>query len=106
MELRSSDRKLKPPPPDLSRHQEWAIAPGQRDAVHDAAEAMIIVDWVVKRTAVVPKRGRAGLPVEATGELGSHRMREQILEQRRALRIGHADEAQRVAAVHVQSLAT
>src|SRR5258708_11319380 len=78
---------------------------GQRDSVHDAAEAGIIVDRVVKRTAVVPKRGRAGLPAEATGELGSHPMREQILEQRRALRLGHADEAQRVAAVHVQGLA-
>src|SRR6516165_10103554 len=74
---------------------------GQRDAVHDAAEAMVIIDRVVKRTAVVPKRGRAGLPVEATGELGSHLMHEQILEQRLALRLGHADEAQRVAAVHV-----
>jgi hypothetical protein len=37
---------------------------GQRDAVHDAAEAVIIVDRMVKGTAIVPKRGRAGLPAD------------------------------------------
>src|SRR5262245_27792113 len=58
---------------------------GQRDAVHDAAESVIVVDGIVLRAAVVPERERAGLPAIAAGELRLHLMAEQEIKQRRAL---------------------
>jgi len=36
--------------------------------VHHAAEAMIVIDRVVKCAPIVPKRQRADAPIEATSE--------------------------------------
>src|SRR5262245_38549307 len=44
------------------------LVAAERDAMHHAAMAMIVVDGIVHRTAVVPKGHRPGLPAEATGE--------------------------------------
>ena len=46
-----------------------------------------------------------GLPAEAAGEFGPHRMLKQIVQQRRAFLGGHVLEAQRVPAIDIQRLA-
>ena len=40
----------------------------ERNAVHHATKAMVVVDWVVLRTPVVPKRNGVGLPSEAASQ--------------------------------------
>src|SRR6185437_3390618 len=86
--------------PESARH-----VAGQRDAVHDAAIAVIVVDRVVLRRAIVPEGERTCLPVEAAGEVGLHLVAEEEVEDRRALLLAHADKAQRVAAIDVERLA-
>ena len=44
----------------------------ERDPVHQAPMAVVVVDRVVLRAAVVPQRDRARSPGEAAGELGPH----------------------------------
>src|SRR5215831_12909580 len=63
-----------------------------RDPVHDAALAVIVVKRVVLGAAVVPDRQRARFPAEATGELGPHKVVFEIVEQRLALLNGHTIE--------------
>src|SRR5262245_51360498 len=77
----------------------------QRDAVHQAAIAVIIVDRIVLGAAIVPERDRARLPMEAAGELRPDLMPEQKIEDRRALLLAHVLEAHRVGDVDVERLA-
>src|SRR5436190_2302811 len=78
---------------------------GDLRAAHDAAERAGVVDGEVLADAVVPKGDRARLPAEAAGELGPVSVLEQIAEQRLALLLGHAFEADRVGGVDEQLLA-
>src|SRR6185436_15049480 len=45
---------------------------GKRDPVHQAAVAVVVVDRIVLRAAVVPQRDRSGLPRKTAGELRPH----------------------------------
>ena len=54
------------------------LVAGQRHPVHDAAVAVIVVDRIVQRAAVVPERDRAGAPIEAAGELRPGLVLEQV----------------------------
>src|SRR5260370_28764759 len=74
---------------------------GERDAVHDAPVAVIIVDRIVLRAAIVPQRDRARLPTKAAGEFRARRSLEQINEDGRAFLLGHVPEAPRVTEVHI-----
>src|SRR5580704_15157058 len=92
--LRTSQRRL---------HRPLAL---DRHPVHDAALAVIVVDRVVLDAAIVPERDRALFPAEAAGEFGPHRVLPQVVEQRRALLLGHVLEADREGAVDVERFAT
>src|SRR5947209_20275330 len=61
----------------------------ERDAVHDAAVAVIIVDRIVQRAAIVPQRDRADLPAKPAREFRPRHVAEQILEDRRAFFLAH-----------------
>src|SRR5207253_9617723 len=52
---------------------------------HAAALAVIVVDRVVLRAAVVPDRERAGRPADAAGEFGPRLVRLKPFDQRAAL---------------------
>jgi hypothetical protein len=73
----------------------------QGDAVHDAAEAVVVVDRVVLGAAIVPERDRADLPAESAGEFRALLVGEQILQQRCALFLHHVVEAH-LAAIDVE----
>ena len=73
--------------------------------MHRAGVAVVVVDRVVHRAAVVPERDRADPPLEPARELGPDRVLEQEPQQRPALVLGHVDEAQRVRDVDVERLA-
>src|SRR6202041_504357 len=75
-----------------------------RHPVHHAALAVIIVDRVVLDGAVVPERDRALLPPEAAGEFRAHRVAVEVVEERRALLLGHVLEARGEATMHVERL--
>src|SRR5262245_14056264 len=64
-----------------------------RDPVHDAALAVIVVESVVLGATVVPDRQRARFPAEAASELGPHKVALEIVEQRLALRNAHIIES-------------
>ena len=51
-----------------------------RDAVQEAALAVIVVDREVPGRAVVPQREGTRAPVEAAGEFRPHRMLVEILQ--------------------------
>src|SRR6516164_3950376 len=63
---------------------------GQEDAVHDAAQAVVVVDREVPDLAVVPERDRAGFPAEPGDELRLAAVLEQVAQQRQALPAGPA----------------
>ena len=72
---------------DPPRRAGWAKASVQllarnRDAVQEAAFAMIIVDCEVPGRAVVPKGQRAFPPLETAGELRPHSVAVQVVQQR------------------------
>src|SRR5262245_21781771 len=69
------------------RNRPFALDGG---AMHEAAGAVIVVDGVVHGAAVVPDRQVVGAPAQAAGELGPDGVIEEELEQRPALRLGHA----------------
>ena len=52
--------------------------------MHDAPVAVIIVQWIMQRRAVVPQCQRPGAPLEAAGELWLDLMLVQIIQQRGA----------------------
>src|SRR6516165_12089677 len=66
---------------------------------------MVVVDRVVLGAAIVPKGERTPFPAEAAGEFRALLMGEQILQQRRALRLTHVLEAHRVTGIDVERLA-
>src|SRR5207248_11078948 len=70
-----------------------------------AALAVIVVDRVVLRAAVVPDRERAGRPADPAGEFGPRLVRLKPFDQRAALVLAHVLEADGVAAADVQRLA-
>jgi hypothetical protein len=54
--------------------------------VHDAAEAVMVVDRIVQCAVVVPERQRADALVEAVGKFGPGLVLEQKVQERRAPR--------------------
>src|SRR6185295_8831758 len=62
---------------------------GERNAEHGTPITVVVVDRIVLRATIVPEGDRADLPVKPTGELRSRLLLEQIVEQRRAFRLGH-----------------
>src|SRR5437762_4318326 len=76
-----------------------------RDAVQEAALAVIVVEREVPGRAIVPQRQRALPPMEAAGEFGADRVAVEIVEERARLVIGPAVKAQRKAGVDVERLA-
>src|SRR5207302_2766321 len=81
------------------------LVAGERQAMHDAAEAVEVVDGVVQCAAIVPHGKRADLPVEAAGELGPRLVPVEEVEDRRALLFRHVLEAQGVGDIDVERLA-
>src|SRR6516225_10790101 len=75
-----------------------------RDSVHQPSPSVVIVDRVVLDRAVVPERQRPRLPTEPASEFGAHRMTVEIVQQRRALCLGHVLEPQREGTVDVECL--
>src|SRR5579863_4068000 len=73
-----------------------------RDAVQQAALAVIVVDREVPGRAVVPQRQRALAPMKAAGEFGPRRVAIEVLEQRSRLLLGPALEPQREAGVDIK----
>src|SRR5258708_27067735 len=74
---------------------------GERDAMHDAAMPMIVIDRVVLGRAVVPEGERSRRPAKTAGEFRPHLMAKEKSEKRRALRRAHALEADRVSDIDV-----
>src|SRR5476651_1009335 len=74
--------------------------------MHDAAEAVVVVDRIVHGTAIVPERERSYLPLEAAGELGPGLVAPQELQQRQALLLRPALDVRRVRDRRVERLAS
>lgn len=81
----------------LARH----IA-SERDSVKQAFMAVVVINRIVKHTAVVPKGDRAGLPIEATSELGFDLVGKQKVQQRLTLLFGPAHEVRGVCGIDVE----
>src|ERR1700730_6171929 len=95
---------------DPARRAGWVRASAQllacdRDAVQEAAFAVVVVDREVPGRAVVPKAERAFPPLEAAGEFGPHRVAVEIIEQRARLLLGPALEAHGEPRIDVKRLA-
>src|ERR1700730_2374522 len=75
------------------------------DAMHDSLLAMVIVDGVVLDAAIVPERDRVRTPAEPAGELRARRMAIEIIEEGRALRLGHVRKTNGECPVDKQRLA-
>ena len=73
------------------------------DAAHQAAERAGVAERDVLGAAVVPEGDRALLPAEAEGEFRPVAVLEQEVEQRLALGLGHALDADRVGRVDEQA---
>src|SRR6266567_3755272 len=78
---------------------------GQGNAMHDAAMPVIVVDRIVLGRAIVPEGERSLRPAEAAGEFRPRLMAEEDIEQRRALRLAHALEADGVGGIDIERLA-
>src|SRR5690242_7977745 len=76
-----------------------------RDAPHVTALAVIVVERVVQRAAVVPEGERVALPPEAALELRPDRMRAEIVDERLAFLFRHVLEAKREGAIDEERLA-
>ena len=76
-----------------------------RDAVHQALFALIVVDGVVPGGAVVPEGDRTFAPLEAAGEFRPHGMGIEIVKQRLALEGIPAFEMGGEGGVHIKRLA-
>lgn len=76
-----------------------------RDAVHQAAVAVIVVHGVMPGGAVVPEGDGAIGPLEAVGVFRADRMLIEIIEQWLAFGIAPAVEAQREPRIDVERLA-
>src|SRR5438067_5558510 len=74
-----------------------------RDAVHQPALTVIIVERVVLDAAIVPERHRPLLPAEAAGEFRLYRVFPQEIEQRAAFLNRHVLEADGEVAVDVEA---
>src|SRR5262249_9194959 len=75
-----------------------------RQAPHAAALAVVVVDRVVLRAAVVPDRERARHPAHAAGELVPGLVRLEEVDDRPALLLAHVAKAHGVAAAAVERL--
>src|SRR5258708_5997462 len=78
---------------------------GEGDAMHDAAMPVIVVDRIVLGRAIVPEGERSRRPAEAASEFRPHLVAEEEIEQRCALRLAHALEADGVGDIDVERLA-
>src|SRR5688572_15843375 len=78
---------------------------GDLHAPHEAAEGARIIDGEVLDAAIVPEGDGALLPAEAARELGAVAVLEQEIEERLALRLRHALEADRVGGIDVEERA-
>ena len=74
--------------------------------MHHTAEAVIVVDRIVQRAAIVPERQRADAPIEAAGKFRLGLVLKQEIEQRRTLGFGHILETHRVADIYVKRLSS
>src|SRR5438067_10059330 len=77
-----------------------------REPPHAPALPVVVVDREVLRAAVVPDRERARRPAHAAGEFRPRLLLLQELDERAALRLGHALQADGVAAADVERLAS
>src|SRR5438552_13089477 len=73
---------------------------------HAPALAVIVVDRVVQRAAVIPDRERAGRPAHAAGEFRARLVRHQELDQRLAFLFRHVAKADGVGAADINRLQT
>src|SRR5437588_246042 len=89
----------------LSSRRSAQPPAGDRDAVQEAALAMIIVDCEMPGRAVVPESERAFPPLEAAGEFGPHRVAVEKVEQRAGFFLGPAVKAHGKPRIDVKRLA-
>src|ERR1043165_7118753 len=71
--------------------------PRNRDPVHAAALARVIIERAVLGAAIVPDRQRTDLPAEAAGVLGLDRVRAQEIDDR--TRLGRLETRERLRVV-------
>src|SRR5207248_1410572 len=99
----------------LARHIFIFVLPGamlsrnlrtHRQPPHATSLTMVIVHREVLRATVVPHRERARRPAHAAGEFRPRLLLLQELDERAALRLGHALQADGVAAADVERLAS
>src|ERR1700730_5085651 len=88
----------------------WVRASAQllacdRDAVQEAAFAVVVVDREVPGRALAQKAEGPFPPLEAAGEFGPHRVAVEIIEQRARLLLGPALEAHGEPRIDVKRLA-
>ena len=79
--------------------------PAQRDTMHLAGVALIVVQSIVPGRAIVPDRHRARLPSHAAGVVRRQCLGIKASKQRQALLACHADNVHRESAVDVEQLA-
>ena len=89
----------------VAREGKGAIA-CQRNAMHQALVAVIVIHGVVQRTAIVPKRNGTWLPTEATGVLGLDLMAEKIIQQPSTFFLGPTIKPGRMARIDIQGLSS
>ena len=75
---------------------------GEGGGVRHPLGAVLVVDGVMLRAAIVPTSHRAGLPAEPAGKFGPRLVFEQKAKQRRAFLYCHALEMQRVGAIDIE----
>src|SRR5258708_15680459 len=75
---------------------------GERGGMDDGGMPMIVIDRVVLGRAVVPEGERSRRPAKTAGEFRPHLMAKEKSEKRRALRLAHALEADRVSDIDVE----
>ena len=75
-----------------------------RYPVHHSFESMIVIDWIVLRTSVVPHGHRSHSPLEATSKFRLCLVGKKIIKQRPAFGFCHIFKTDRVAIVDEQRL--
>src|SRR5689334_7640831 len=72
--------------------------------MHDAAEAVVVVDRIVHRATIVPESERTHFPSEAAGEFRLDLVLPQEPQQRQAFGLGTAPNAGRVCVAGIKRL--
>src|SRR2546430_1834959 len=88
--------------PPVSSMQGRAL---DRDAMQQAALAVIVVDREMPGRAVVPQRQRALAPMKAAGKFGPRRVMVEVIEQRPRFLLGPTVKPQREARIDIERAA-